>query len=71
MESLNNIDKSAILALIEKYEDKIAAIKMLQSQPIDRCMASELNRMSEERLKTRLYERNTFLDDLKSLLNNK
>jgi len=60
---------SFIQQLIDKYEDKIQSIQNLQKQPIDRAFPNDVNKAQEERLNLRLHERKTFLDDLKSLLN--
>lgn len=64
----HDVSSSVILMLIEKYESKISDIKMLQAQPIDETMDSVINRISSDRLQTRLYERRTFIDDLRNLL---
>lgn len=60
---------SFIQQIIDKYEDKIQSIQNLQKQPIDRTFPDDVNKRQDERLNLRLYERKTFLDDLKSLLN--
>jgi hypothetical protein len=63
------VSTSFINELITKYEDSIQSIKNLQNQPRDGSLTSEMNRIQEARLDLRLYERNAFLEDLKSLLN--
>ena len=63
--TIDSVSISFIHKLIDKYEDKIKCIENLQKQPKDR----NYPRWQEERLKARLYERKTFLEDLKSLLN--
>lgn len=68
-EVLPSVSILLINELIEKYEDRIQSIKNLQAQPRDGSLTNEMNRIQEARLNLRLYERKTFLDDLKSLLN--
>jgi len=73
-QDLINFDKCKIITfqlginlLIEKYEDKIKSIENIIDRDkhwTNRC----IDNTSNIRLNTRIYERKTFLEDLKNLL---
>ena len=66
--SLHSVSISFIQELILKYEEKVESAKHLKEQGKSFSW-NESTIPSKERLDLRIYERNTFIKDLKSLLN--
>ena len=65
---LDSVSISFIQELILKYEEKVESAKHLKEQGKSFSW-NESTIPSKERLDLRIYERNTFIKDLKSLLN--
>ena len=66
---LDSVSISFIQELIDKYEDKVKSVENLKNQGGSTWGSESPLRESKERFDVRIYERNTFIKDLKSLLN--
>ena len=63
-----DISISSIEYLINKYEDKIKALENLKKQGGSTWGSEAPTIQDRERFEVRIYERNTFIQDLKSLI---
>jgi hypothetical protein len=64
-----NITPEQIKSLIKKYENKIKSIEHLKNRGSSTWGSEGTTKENIIRLDTRIYERKSFMNDLKNLLN--